>query len=49
MAWTGDFAVLDGGIVEWGVIMGASIFECVERASNARHAHPVTIHIRFES
>ncbi len=29
--------------------MGASVFECVQRAANTRNAHPVTIHIRFES
>ena len=44
-----DFGILDGSIVEGGVVVGAAVFEGVQRATNARHAHAIAVDIRFQT
>ena len=44
-----DLGIFDGSIVKRGVVVGAAVFERVQRAINTRHAHSVAVDVGFET
>src|SRR4029077_4980098 len=49
MPWGDDFAVFDGSVFERGIIMCTAIFEGVQRATDARGAHAIPVHVCFQT